>query len=194
MTDINTTSIIDLPTDSTVGGSIAGNISNIQQPINTNNNFSNTGTINLDQNTISQIISGIQQASLSGATTLPSRDIPQQTQQITNDPNIIPNYIPPPINQNYIPNNLDDINKYYTSEKMGKNMDIIYDEIQTPILLAILYFLFQLPIFKMTIFKYMSSLCKVDGNYNFTGLVFVSTLYGFLYYILNKIIGGFDKF
>ena len=56
----------------------------------------------LEQNTINSLISGIQQASASGLTTLPSRDIPQMTSQITQDQQIKPNYIPQVNNNDYI--------------------------------------------------------------------------------------------
>ena len=85
MSEINTTSIHDLPTDASNGGSIGGNIGlviNEQGP---------TQPLTLDQNSISQIVNGLQQASLAGATQLPSRDIPLQTEQLTNDPQIQPN-------------------------------------------------------------------------------------------------------
>ena len=35
------------------------------------------------------------------------------------------------------------------------NEDSLYDELQAPLLLAVLYFLFQLPFFKKTVFKYL---------------------------------------
>ena len=49
----------------------------------------------LDENTISQIVSGLQRASVNGATLLPSRDIPNTTTNISNDAQVQPNYVPP---------------------------------------------------------------------------------------------------
>ncbi len=48
----------------------------------------------LDQTTISQIVNGLQQASVNGATKLPSRDIPMTTSGHNTDPQIQPNYVP----------------------------------------------------------------------------------------------------
>ena len=110
MAEINSTSIQDLPTDPTGGGSIGGNISlmvqesqqqQYQQPLN--------NQMTLDQSTISQIVNGLQQASLSGATSLPSRDIPMHTDTITKDEQVQPNYIPQPSVKDYI-NEDDDYN------------------------------------------------------------------------------------
>jgi hypothetical protein len=199
MAEINTTSINDLPTDPAGGGSIGGNVNLV---INENNNMSqmghqsgtNNSQLSLDQITISQIVNGLQQASLAGATSLPSRDIPLHTEQLTNDAQIQPNYVPPPQTRDYINVSYDDINNYYTNEKNQSSLDSLYDELQAPLLLAVLYFLFQLPFFKKNIFKYLPFFCHTDGNYNFNGLVFTCALFGFIYYSLSKTVKHFSKF
>ena len=192
-----TTSINDLPTDPTSGGSVGGNV--------TLNVTETTGHIPpvieppkadgiLDPNTISQLVSGVQQASTSGATQLPSRDIPQMTEQLTRDAEIQPNYVPPPEHQDYIQDSDENINNYYQQETTNNSIDTLYDEIQTPLLLAILYFLFQLPITKQLIGKYMTFLCHKDGNYNIYGLSFVCMIFGLTFYSISKSITHFSKF
>jgi len=195
MTD--TTSISDLPTDPVNGGNIgAGNIAMIATEKMDNN--ANNAPVILDQTTISQIITGIQQASTTGATMLPSRDIPRNTTGITQDPNIQPNYIPPPRNPiDYIqeyqnPQNM--INNYNHTEKIQTSMDDVYDEFQTPILLAALFFLFQLPFFKKLIYNYFPALFLNDGNYNLGGYAFNSVLFGLLFLALTKITKHFGTF
>ena len=73
------TSILELPTDPVGGGSVSNNISlnagentviSSQQMQNQQNN---SAGLSLDQITINQIVSGLQQASATGATKLPSR-------------------------------------------------------------------------------------------------------------------------
>lgn len=205
MADLNTTSINDLPTDPAGGGSIGGNVSLVANE--TNYKIPQTpqynaqmlgqqpsGGMSLDQTTISQIVNGLQQASIAGATSLPSRDIPQSTQSIVNDPAIQANYVPPPqpSQKDYIK---DDDNTYtYKEENINNSLDAVYDEIQAPLLLSVLYFFFQLPIMRKLIFKYVPFLCNVDGNYNFNGLVFTSALFGFVYYFLTKSMSHFNKF
>jgi hypothetical protein len=186
MAEINTTSINDLPTDPSAGGSLGGNISLEISP--------KPSQLTLDQSTISQIVNGLQQASLAGATTLPSRDIPLHTEQLTNDVQIQPNYIPQPLSKDYINEENDNIHNYYNSEKNYNSLDSIYDELQVPLLLSILYFLFQLPFFKKNLFKYLPFFCHSDGNYNFNGLMFTCALFGFIYYLLSKTVKKFSKF
>lgn len=198
MSDINTTSINDLPTDPIGGGSLSGNISlvtnemqNLQQQPQQPQQYQS-----LDQSTISQIVNGLQQASRAGSTTLPSRDIPVTTQQLTNDPSIQANYIAPPNieNNDYINSNDANEDFDYPEEKNKNYLDSIYDEFQSPLLIAILYFIFQLPIFKKSLFKYLPFLCNNDGNYNINGLLFTSALFGFIFYSLIKFIVQFNKF
>jgi hypothetical protein len=186
----DSTSIDNLPTDPTGGGSVGGNINLIatEQP-------SGTQSVSLDQNTINQLISGLQQASVSGATSLPTRDIPMNTQQLTNDPNIQQNYIPESTKVDYINNyesTHDLIDKY--TNKNDSSADKLYDEIQVPLLLAVAYFIFQLPIFKQMIFKYFSFMCNKDGNYNFNGYVLTSVFFGAFYYLVVKFITHFSRF
>ena len=194
MAEINSTSIQDLPTDPTGGGSIGGNISlmvqesqqqQYQQPLN--------NQMTLDQSTISQIVNGLQQASLSGATSLPSRDIPMHTDTITKDEQVQPNYIPQPSVKDYI-NEDDDYNNYVRKENFENSLDKFYDEFQSPLLLAVLYFIFQLPIFKKVLYQYIPFIFFKDGNYNINGLLFTSCLFAFIYYTVSKSVKHFSKF
>ena len=192
----DTTSIMDLPTDPLGGGTSNQTMNGIQ--------FSTTekeaGNMALDQNTINQIVNGLQQATATGVTQLASRDIPLNTQNITNDPEIQPNYIPYPSkdNQNdYIKeyeDNRDIISNYNKGEKYKDSLDEIYDEIQIPLLISVLFFLFQLPIVKRYLFNYFPALFSKDGNTNLYGLIFISVFFGLIYYILSKIMGQFNAF
>lgn len=202
MTDINTntniTNIMDLPTDATAGGSVGGNVSLMiqeqQQMQQQQSNPIQSNEISLDQTTISQIVNGLQQASMTGATQLPSRDLPMNTENIIKDAQVQPNYVPPPSNRDYINETDDDINNYYKEERINSSLDQLYDEIQTPILLAILYFIFQLPIVKRSVHQYLAFLCHSDGNYNINGLIFMCGLFGFIYYSIFKGLKHFSKF
>ena len=184
----NSTNINDLPT-----GNVTLSIN--EKPVNTESPKINSNS--LDQNTINQIISSLQQAGTNGATQLQSRDIPQNTENIINDPQVQVNYIPTTKNNDYITENeeTDDIIQNYTrSKNMNNSLDNLYDEIQLPLLISILYFLFQLPIFKKYMFQYLPMLCLNDGNVNLYGYLFNSILFGFIYFILSKTIGNFNKF
>jgi hypothetical protein len=193
------TSILDLPTDP-----IGNNGNNISLSATENNvanhtnyqNSSSNGEINLDQSTISQIVSGLQKASLSGITQLASRDIPMST---SIDPQIQTNYIPPtnPLNKDYIEeyeNSSEIVNDYNKNQVNQNSLDEIYNEIQVPLLLAVLYFLFQLPFFRKFLFSYLPILFSNDGNLNINGFLFTSILFGLIFYLLNKITSQFGFF
>jgi hypothetical protein len=197
----DSTSILDLPTDPVGGGSVSNNISmNASENIQISQQQQQQGGgLSLDQTTISQIVSGLQQASISGATQLTSRDIPMTSTSHNIDPNIQPNYVPPPQpqNMNYIndyENTSDMVNDYNKNTSRQNSLDDMYDEIQTPLLLAVLYFLFQLPFFRKFLFGYFPVLFSNDGNLNINGFLFTSVLFGLLFYTLNKVTNHFGAF
>jgi hypothetical protein len=203
-----TTSIFDLPTDPTNGSERQSVVQNTMQqgmqsgiqsemPNVMNNNAASS--ITLDQTTINQIVNGLQQASATGATQLPSRDIPMTTSNLTHDVNIQPNYIPPPPQHSadYIKNyeqTGDIIDDYNANLERSNALDDLYSEIQVPLLLAVLYFLFQLPFFRKFLFSYLPILFSKDGNLNLNGYIFMSCLFGICYYLLNKVNTHFGKF
>lgn len=192
MTD--TTSIMDLPTDGAGGGSIGGNISlsatekNVGLEVQPQTNSSG---VSLDQTTINQIINGLQQASGSGLTQLQSRDIPINSTQITQDPQVQPNYVPKPVkHEDYIQNQEDNdviVQNYNKKQNLSTKLDETYDEIQMPLLVTVLYFLFEMPIIKRLMYKHSPALFTKDGNTNLYGLLFMSTTFGIVYYILSKV-------
>ena len=196
----DTTSILDLPTDPVGGGSIGGNISMLaQETMQQSSGQTTSSAMTLDQSTISQIVNGLQQATLAGATQLPSRDIPMNSHGISADPQVVPNYIPPSPEQNadYIKNyesTTDMINKYNRGNQIHNSLDDMYNEIQTPLLLAVLYFLFQLPFFKKFLYTYLPFLFSNDGNYNLNGFIFISIIFGMLFHFLMKTTAYFSTF
>lgn len=193
----DTSNIFDLPTDPAGGGNNIKISATENAP--SSQNQIQQGHVSLDQTTINQIVSGLQQASVSGATQLPSRDIPQNTTSITQDPQVQPNYVPPPkpeqmdyINNSEQPEDM--INNYNTNSLRNSSLDEMYNEIQTPLLLGALFFLFQLPFFKKFLFSYFPVLFSNDGNLNINGFLFTSVLFGLMFYMCNKITGHFNTF
>ena len=179
------TNIFDLPTNPAAGN---GNVK-----LNTSEAPINESQISLDQSTINQIVSGLQHASATGATQLQSRDISQNTEGITHDAQIQANYIPPPA-----PNQHDYIQESYGQQQpqqpSSDKLDELYNEIQIPLFLSILYFLFQLPIVKKQLFTYMPILFSKDGNMNIHGFIATSILFGFSFYSVNKSIKALNRF
>jgi len=201
----NTTSILDLPTEP-VGSSASGPPPNISLSASELDGGISSAAANadknisLDQTTINQIVSGLQQATFSGSTKLPSRDVPISTVSHNIDPYVQPNYVPPPptqMHKKYIEEDLnpaDMINQYNRNARTQQTADDIYNEAQTPLLLAILYFLFQLPFLKKQLVSYLPVLFNNDGNYNMNGYLFTSILFGVVYFIVNKFATQFSVF
>ena len=164
----DTTSIMDLPTDPTGGGGGSNIKISASEVPGSGQGFSGgqgQPAFNLDQNTINQIVNGLQQASSTGATQLPSRDIPMNTNNISADPQVQVNYIPPVQSQrdDYIKgyeDGPDMVSDYNRSASQNESLDDLYSEIQTPMLLAVMYFLFQLPIFRRQLFRYFPVLFR----------------------------------
>ncbi len=188
----DTTNIFDLPTDPTGGG--GSNISlNVNEQVQPNPSSQSDTGISLDQSTINQIVNGIQQLGSTGITQLQSRDIPRTTENVVQDPYIQQNYIPPPrptVVKDYIndyPETNEIISNYNRQSKQVSQLDELYEEIQIPLMIAILYFIFQLPAFKKIIFKYFPVLFFKDGNMNIYGYLFTSSLFGILYYLISKL-------
>tara|TARA_Y100000816_G_scaffold186809_1_gene135757 strand:- start:419 stop:1018 length:600 start_codon:yes stop_codon:yes gene_type:complete len=136
----------------------------------------------------SDINSILKEASSSGATVLQSRDIPQNTLPIQSDTGIVQNQIPE--------NNNDYIGDIINREKMIKesnkqenvkdNMDYIFDLIQIPLLLSIMYFIFQLPVIRKNLFTFLPSLFNKDGNPNLYGYLFNSIIFGLSYFAIQN--------
>jgi len=193
----DSTSILDLPMDPVTNGNISLNAAENTQQMQGGSGGGNS--LSLDQGTINQIVNSLQQASINGGTQLSSRDIPMTTTGHSNDPEVRPNYIPPPPQQN-----MDYIQNYEQAPEMistyGKNiqnnnsLDDLYNEIQTPLLLGVLYFLFQLPFFRKFLFSYFPILFSIDGNLNINGFLFTSALFGAIFYFFNKTSQYFNAF
>ncbi len=162
------------------------------------------------QDTLNQLIMGVQQANAAGATRLHHRDVQSSGPQ-QHDPNIRTDYIPgqpmppnmlppgsglpPPMPANYP--HIGGIPASYYPNSAGAGagwggapsqtfFDTMYTEIHIPLLIAGLYFLFQLPFFRQLLNSYTPMLFSSDGNMNITGYVFTSVLFGMIFHGLVK--------
>jgi len=132
---------------------------------------------------------------------LPSRDIPQDPMVYSNDEEVQPNYVPKPnkhvdfVSEEEIMTERN-LREYESRLKKENKMDILLTEIQIPFFIAILYFIFQLPVINSLLLKYFSFLAiyDIDGNFNLIGLVLKSLLFGNVYYMLNQAISFLSDF
>jgi hypothetical protein len=125
---------------------------------------------------------------------LPSRDIPMDSLAYQHDQEIHANYIPKPkLTSDYIRDyeaaSEDRLRKHEEKKHRERTVDSIFTNIQTPILIAILYFLFQLPIVTTLLYKYFSFLAiyNTDGNLNLSGLILKSVMFGSIFFSLQSI-------
>lgn len=150
-----------------------------------------TQTAELSKDSINKIIEGLQQASSRGSTSLQSRDIPMSMEQITHDftarPNFVPNTAAEKVNYIQDEETMETLIKQKREEKKNQ-MEYFYDEIQTPLLVMVMFFVFQLPIFKKSMVNNFQAFFHRNGNYNLKGMVFTTVLFGGFYYSIIKTI------
>jgi hypothetical protein len=165
----------------------------------------------IDPSVINQLVSGLQQAHAAGVTKLRTVDIPMDNLALAADPGVQQHHIPhhvrfqgdtPHHNQrpyqshendypNYIQedDNMDDIiTRNIRKTAYANQVEMWMDELQIPLMVAILFFMFQLPIVKKIFHEYFPFLYYLDGNMNVNGYILVSTFFGVLYYVLCKIL------
>ena len=119
-----------------------------------------------------------------------------QQQQHVQDEHVKPNFVPQEQND-YISadheyNEMKNMNK--KRENKNDSLDAIYDEIQTPILIMLLFFLFQLPFFNKFINRSMPFLYSIDGNPNVGCYITKSLIFALLYYVLFKVMKHFSEY
>ena len=208
---LGTTSISELPVSNSNSNSNSQDVpANIQlQTKDTNEVVNNTtnqlqeqrdkdDSLQLQQNKtppnpqdyMKQVENDVSMAKAQGQLRLPERDIPRENTHITQDNTT---------RANYVPEGPDDyIQKYQTNqevqeihkkkENVERDMDFLYEELQTPILISLMYFLFQLPVVSKFLIRHMPKLFKTDGNLNTKGNFFYSILFGSCYYLFIKAI------
>ena len=202
MSSIGTTSIDSLP---------VSNDSQNNKPV-TLSNLENTENIKIENygqqlneerkkdimsqpiNYSTELNSVLKEASEAGATVLPSRDIPQSSLSIQSDKATIQNQVP--INNNdYIGNIIDRermIKENNKKENAKDNMDYIFESLQIPLLLSIMYFIFQLPAVRKNLLTFLPALFNKDGNPNLYGYLFNSIIFGLSYFGIQNALNYFN--
>lgn len=121
--------------------------------------------------------------------TLPSRDIPMDPSLYQNDEAVQPNYIPPPRDAHDYLRDYEEASRQHFVErevekKRESTVDMIFSELQLPVFIGVLYFIFQMPMVNSFFIKYFSFLSThyEDGNINLYGMVWKSVLFGGVFY------------
>ena len=187
----DTTSLSDLPSDPVAGG---GEQNVVLQTSEKSTNYDpNTaapiaGSEISEQKMMNEVVTGIQQANASGALELPSRDIPTNTVHFA-DEAVQPNYVPQKEQEDYIQNT--DTEQEILARRMKNrnsrdSLEVLYDEFQIPIIIGLLYFIFQLPVVRSKLTILIPALFNKDGNPNLSGYIFNSIFFSLLYYVISK--------
>lgn len=123
---------------------------------------------------------------------LPSRDIHVDSSEYMQDDQIRANYIPPSYhNKDYIQEHEEKhVEKHAQKVHRERLVDIVLNKIQTPLFVAVLYFIFQMPLLNNLLYKMNSFLpiYREDGNMNTYGLLFKSLLFGSMFYSSSQMI------
>lgn len=126
---------------------------------------------------------------------LPSRDIPMDQTNYQQDEEIQSNYMPRvKFADDYVKDyeNLTDVKiKHHERGKARSSIiDRICTDLQTPIFVALLFFIFQMPLVNTMFFRRFSflSIYNSDGNVNFYGIALKSILFGSAFYMLDNTI------
>ena len=178
---------------------INGEVPTNYMPINVHQNPYGVSEQNpiMDQSVSSQHVPEMYQEQLSNMkqNRFPSRDMQQDTLHLSNDEQIQPNYIPRSnVTSDYVRTHEDmtelSLHEYNRKQRRHDTLDIILTELQLPIFITILFFIFQLPLINNMIFKQLPifSLHNLDGNFNLNGLILKSIIFGGFYYSSYKII------
>ena len=133
------------------------------------------------------INSVLERARQNGSLSLPSRDIPMNTTNLTHDNEALPDFIPNK-KEDYIEEmiSIEELQERRRKERNKEDsLEELYKELQVPIFIGILYFIFQLPITNKYFHKFFTFGFKDDGNMNLQGYLVKSFLFASIYYIIH---------
>jgi len=197
----DTTSIDDLPLSSQTpsnayGGGGGGGAPLIYSPNVGGDSLSSHGPTQIPGNVMNEVMHGVQRASANGMTMIPTRDIPMNPNSYTHDDQSRPNYVPqpPPMSASH---GGDYITEHTSMESIvGANarqsnqidtIEAIYYDLQMPILIGVLYFIFQMPIFRAQLLHFLPSLFGEDGNFKIVGLASTSAMFAGTFFVIMKV-------
>ena len=118
---------------------------------------------------------------------LPQRDLPQNTINISNDPEVMQNYMhqrPGYINNNINNEMLHNINGQ--KQTVLSNNDAIYDELKTPLLVCILYFIYSLKSATLFMKNNMPFIYDEKDEIKKGGLFLKTMLFGVIFFTIQK--------
>jgi len=149
-----------------------------------------------NNDSMNNMLKQVQEASQQGLTNLNS--VQTNNNIPINDAQSTANFVPQqqqqqaPLQQNtdYIQNhvsseNVDEYNK--SLEKQQSVVDCMFNDMKIPIIVALLYYIFEMPSLKNYIFKLFPKFFKNDSNLTTIGMAFKSILFSSVYYSVVKL-------
>jgi hypothetical protein len=130
--------------------------------------------------------------------TAPMNDIPSTPLFHQIDESLQPNYIPPfpstkrDYIQDYEQKRVPEIEKAAEEHRQQKHRlskwETLLQTIQFPLLVALLYFVFQMPVFQHFLYKKIGFLpiTQEDGQFNYNGLFLIAALFGLCVYFITN--------
>ena len=163
------------------------------------------GPTQIPGNVMNEVIQGVQRASANGMTMIPTRDIPMNPNSFTHDDQARPNYVPDPRSVHFQDGaggggggGADYIKDYESMESIVRanarqsnqldTIEAIYYDIQMPILVGVMYFIFQMPVFRAQLLHFLPSLFGEDGNFKMIGLTVTSAMFALVFFIIMKLL------
>jgi hypothetical protein len=202
----DTTSIDDLPlssqTPSNSYGGNGGGAPLIYSPNVAGDPLSSHGPTQIPGNVMNEVMHGVQRASANGMTMIPTRDIPMNPNSFTHDDQARPNYVPQPQSMSdshggggggggdYIKDHTSMESIVRANARQSNQLDTIesiYYDLQMPILIGVLYFIFQMPVFRAQLLHFLPSLFGEDGNFKIMGLTATSAMFAGTFFVIMKI-------
>ena len=197
----DTTSIDDLPLSSQTPGSSYGGGGGA--PLIYSPTIDGQQSQQIPNNVMNEVMQGVQRASANGMTMIPTRDIPMNPNAFTHDEQARPNYVPQPGGGgggggdgggggggDYIKDHASMESIVRANARQSNQIDTleaIYYDLQMPILIGVLYFIFQMPIFRAQLLHFLPFLFGEDGNFKIVGLTATSAMFAGTFFVIMKI-------
>ena len=129
---------------------------------------------------------------------LPSRDIPRDQSDLTQDPQILANYLPPVLDSerrttDYLKQYEANTHKKIAASELEKEkqtkLDKLVEQGHIPVLIAMLFFIFHMPIVDQYFIKNLTflTITNTDGNFNANGLILRSVFFGSLVFGVTNV-------
>lgn len=156
-----------------------------------------TQTSQEQEDIVKQIVSGLRNAEQQGLTSLPSNLMNTNTQQYTHDAQVQPNYIPqqPQTHQIMMNDrmNTEQIQQYAERKIKSKQTDNLIQNLQQPLIIAVVIMFSHLPIVQRIFYKHFELLFHKQGELNMYGLMTIGIFFSSFYYIGTKLLEFFNE-